>query len=91
MILGAADSVGLDIADADHCDFEDPTDWLCTTFCPGGGTGFSDEEILETVRGLLVSGAVWAAGIDAGAKGHWWVPGGTYYEELRGRGAISPL
>jgi dienelactone hydrolase len=91
MIRGAGDSVGLHLTEADHCDFEDPTDWMCTMICAGSNNQFSDEEILDSVRGLLVSGVVWAAGIDNSAKANWWMSGGEFYEELRGAGAVSGL
>jgi dienelactone hydrolase len=91
MVQGATDAVALHVTEADHCDFEDPTDWLCTAVCTGSNDMFSDEQISDAVRGLLVSGAVWAAGIDDGAKAHWWLRGGSFYDRLLADGAISAI
>ena len=35
------------LSGADHCDFESPTDWMCTTFCPDAGG-----DVHETILAL---------------------------------------
>tara|TARA_Y100001970_G_scaffold290861_1_gene426012 strand:- start:2290 stop:3279 length:990 start_codon:yes stop_codon:yes gene_type:complete len=37
------------IIDADHCDFENPTDWICKSQCENTQTTFSEEEIQKAV------------------------------------------
>jgi dienelactone hydrolase len=86
----APDGLALRVTDADHCDFENETDWLCTTFCQNYGASISDGEIQQTVLGLMTAAAVTLAGIDDGVA-HWWTPGGVFYEELAGEGYISGL
>jgi dienelactone hydrolase len=91
MIRAAPSAVGLQVTEADHCDFEDPTDWVCTAVCTGSNSRFSDAEIQDAVRGLLTAGAVWAAGLDNDARAQWWLEGGSFYDPMRGDGAVSPL
>lgn len=91
-VIGTAGApYGVRTTDADHCDFESPTDGLCTTFCAGGNDTFSDVEIQDSIRGLFTAAAVGAAGIDKGATLQWWTNGGVFYDELNGSGAILPL
>jgi hypothetical protein len=78
------------VTEADHCDFENETDWLCTTFCPSSNNTFSDEEIQQTVSSLFIAAAHAVAGLDD-AQIHWWTNGGTYYDMLSSNGAISGL
>ncbi len=54
----SANGAGLDadielIAGADHCDFESPTDWMCTTFCADAG-GDVHDTILELSTAAMV-------------------------------------
>jgi len=37
------------ITDADHCDFENPTDWICESQCENQNQNYSDEEIRSTI------------------------------------------
>lgn len=77
------------LTEADHCDFERPTDWVCTVPC---GTSpndhFSDAEIQRTLMGLATSFLVWQTGLDPSGP-EWWEPGGSYYDVLVATGAIS--
>lgn len=79
----------LRVTEADHCDFEWPTDWVCTVPC---GTEpndlFSDAEIYDNVLGLATAFAVWQAGLDASGAG-WWEEDGDGYALLNGAGAIT--
>ena len=83
-------SYGIRVVDADHCDFEGPTDGLCTTFCANGSASISDEEIQATIRGLLTSAVVGSAGLDSATIDQWW-SGGIFHDELLSVGAIQPL
>ena len=84
----ANNAITLRITEADHCDFENETDGICTTFCNGTNDFFSDEEIQDTITGLLTAAAVQATGFGQGLS-DWWEEGGGYYEALATEGAIS--
>jgi len=86
----APDAWALRITEADHCDFEDETDWLCTTFCPGTNDQFQDTDIQDTIRGLLTGAAMDAAGLDSAAQ-DWWVDGGAFRTQLDATGRVSDL
>lgn len=86
----AALARGLRVSEADHCDFEDATDWLCTTFCSGTNRRFDDAAVQDTIRGLLTSAAVEAAGL-APAADAWWQSGGAFHDALVAEGAVRPL
>ena len=82
------------IQDADHCDFEAPTDDLCENGVLGFGAcgnttaTLSDETIRSTIRGLGTSGVLWLSGLDSDAA-DWWT--GSQNQVLRSDGLISPL
>lgn len=40
------------VVDADHCDFESPTDWICESQCENVQTTFVDEEIRSVITTL---------------------------------------
>ncbi len=68
---------------ANHCDFESPTDGLCTTFC-GEPTG-----VTPLIAALTTAWAVHHLGSDDAADA--WLPGGSRYEELAALGyLVSP-
>ncbi len=69
---------------ATHCDFEDPTDIACTTFCGDGGT----EDQRETIRVLATAYVAWQAGVDPTGEA-WTTPGGSRYQQLVGEGKIE--
>jgi hypothetical protein len=79
------------IAEADHCDFENETDWMCTTLCDAPGATFSDSEIQEAILGLLTAAAMSVTGQDPAASTVWWQSGGLYFDQFNGTGAISSL
>ncbi len=84
----APDHVGWRVTEADHCDFESPTDGLCTFACTGTNEDFSDSDIQETLGGLMTSWAMLSLGLDPGAAS-WWQSGGTWNDSLQASGAIS--
>ncbi len=88
-VYGAApDAALLRITEADHCDFEDPTDWLCTVLCEGSNAQFSDDEIHATVRALATAYLRWQAGLDPAGE-DWWTPGDPVHDALLASGAVS--
>ena len=88
MYNAAENAITLRITEADHCDFENETDGICTTFCDGTNDVFSNEEIQDTITGLLTAAAIEAVGFGQGVS-DWWEEGGGYYEALATEGAIS--
>lgn len=75
------------VTEADHCDFESPTDWVCELGCPGTNNTFDNETITGAIGGLLTSAVVDAAGL--GSADAWWKSGGTFHDELAGSGLID--
>lgn len=73
---------------ADHCDFESPTDAMCTGLCPDIEGAFSGDEAQATIRGLSTAFLLWQAGLDPdGAL--WWTPGGEPYDALLASGTVT--
>jgi pimeloyl-ACP methyl ester carboxylesterase len=78
----------LRVTEADHCDFQDPADFLCGITCSGSNNQWSDAEIQAAVRGLSTAVVLWQAGLEpTGAQ--WWTPGEHYYDLLAGLGIIE--
>ncbi|MBM74711.1 MAG: hypothetical protein CMK59_04875 [Proteobacteria bacterium] len=69
---------------SDHCDFEAPTNWMCTSFC-SGSSAVSEEEIAETVR-VLSTAALFSL---SGFEQQWW--DGVGYDDLELAGKVSPI
>ena len=40
------------VTSSDHCDYESPTDWACTTFCLNQSNSFDDAEIAPAIMYL---------------------------------------
>lgn len=72
------------VVGATHCDFEDPTDALCTAFC-GEETG-----ALPTVRAVAAAFLAWQLGVTPSGES-WASPGGTEWERLVDEGTLTPL
>lgn len=90
MLNGVAQHRAVRVSEADHCDFEAPTDWVCTVVCQGGNDAFSDDEIAAGIRGLATAFLLWQTGVAPEAE-QWWIPGEPYYEELRSSGLVTDL
>lgn len=88
--LAAAGSHAMRVTEADHCDFEDPTDWMCTLLCEEANSQFTTDEVKATIRGMATAYLVWQAGLDASGE-DWWTPGNAAYDSLLASGAISAL
>jgi pimeloyl-ACP methyl ester carboxylesterase len=78
------------VTDADHCDFENETDALCTVFCQGSGGTFDDPSIRSTLLGMLTAAVVDAVELEEGLQ-CWWNEGGHYADSLLDSGAIQAL
>lgn len=88
VFAATADGHALRVTDADHCDFQNPADFLCGLTCAGGSGSFDDTQIQTAVLGLSTAVVVWQSGLEpTGAQ--WWTPGEHYYEELTGSGLVQ--
>jgi pimeloyl-ACP methyl ester carboxylesterase len=67
----AAQGSALAIVEADHCDFENPTDWLCEVACDNQAAKQSAEEIMRTIQVLSTAWLTSQAGIYPTAS-RWW-------------------
>ncbi len=90
-VRAVTDATILRLTEADHCDFENETDWMCTTLCDAPGTTFSDSEIRNALLGLLTAAAMSVTDQDPDARSMWWISGGTFFDALSSSGAISSL
>jgi hypothetical protein len=86
----APDAQALYVTEADHCDFENPTDTLCQFLCPGTNLAFSDAEIQVTLKGLVTTWIVWRWGLDATGE-MYWTFGEDPYLDMLSDGAIDPV
>ena len=73
------------IAGATHCDFEAPTNFLCTAAC-GGSAG---EGAQAAIRQLVTSFAAWKLGLSAAAA--WWDEDSESLEALIDSGQVAPV
>jgi len=86
----AAEGNAVRVTEAEHCDFEAPTDGLCTALCAVRNTAFTEEQIRATVLGLSTSFLIWQSGLDPRGMG-WWTPGTPAYDEMIAGGAVTQL
>jgi len=75
----AEDTRSLRVDGADHCDFEAPTDGICTALC--GASSDGDEGIRTTLLALTTAFAHWHGGVDPRAEG-WWTEGSELRQGL---------
>jgi len=85
----APDAQVLRVTEADHCDFEDVTNWVCTSLCGGSNDTFSEQTIRGTIKGLMTAAVMTSAALDTRAVTHWWQPGGPFYDALDTEGMIQ--
>ena len=82
------------VTDADHCDFEAPTNDLCENGVAGFGAcgntsaSISDESIRGTIREMATAGLLWMSGNNSNGE-DWWT--GSENQSLQSQGFISPL
>ena len=84
-VQAVAGSTILRLSEADHCDFENETNLLCTALCSAPGSVFSDDDIHDALLGLSLTEE------DLDAEAAWWRAGGVFYDDLNSRGAVLPL
>ena len=82
------------VTDADHCDFEAPTNDLCENgvagfgACGNSSASISDESIRGTIREMATAGLLWMSGNNSNGE-DWWT--GSENQSLQSQGLISPL
>lgn len=59
------------VSEADHCDFESPTNILCTGLCSNRGATRSDEAIQSVIRTLSTAWLAWQSDLEPEAA-RWW-------------------
>ena len=76
------------VAEAGHCDFENPTDRVCDLACGQSNPTFDDTELQETIRRMLTAGVLGVLG-DNVVFDAWWVRGGEFNDEMTAIGALQ--
>ena len=71
--MNAENGNAISITDADHCDFEFPTNLICTVFCQGGNENFSEEEIKSVILNLSTSFLLYHSG-NQDESNLFWMP-----------------
>ena len=78
------------VTEADHCNFESPTNWLCTLSCSRTKSTFTDDAISATITEMATS---WALGylLPEFDQEPWWGSTGSTWIELESAGAATSL
>ena len=88
MLKAAPNATLLRVNDADHCDFESPTDGLCTVFCQNTTATISEQNINSTVLSLSTAGLLWLSGLEPAASDLWI---GSQQQTLIGLGLVESI
>jgi hypothetical protein len=75
----------LSVAGATHCDFEAPTNFLCTATCGGSG----GESVQASIRQLATAFVAWKLGVEAAAA--WWNESSNALDNLIESGQVRPV
>ena len=78
------------ITEADHCDFELPTNFFCSLLCGQENYIFSDDDIEEVVLNLSTSFILDIFNFDE-TNIELWDPGNNYYDSLVTVGALQQI
>ena len=78
------------ITEADHCDFELPTNLLCSLLCGQENFIFSDEDIEDVVLNLSTSFIIGMINFSE-LNIQLWEPGNNYYDSLVTVGALKQI
>jgi len=90
MASSASVGHGFTVADADHCDFESPTNAICTTFCSNNSAKRSDGEIQDVIKTMSTAWLSWHAGLETEAS-RWWDSSDEVMDNYLGDGDLSEL
>ena len=88
MLQATGDATLLRVNDADHCDFEAPTDGGCTAVCQNGSATISEEDIHKTILSLSTAGLLWLGTENSSALDLWT---GSQKQTLIDSGAIEGI
>ena len=88
--LEAENGNAISISEADHCDFEFPTNFVCTLLCQEENETFQESDIKSIILNLSTSYLLYHSGYVADIN-LFWTPGNYYYDDLIGEGAIEQL
>jgi hypothetical protein len=84
-----ADSTTIRINDADHCDYENPTNWGCESFCLNqNGSTFTDDEIRPMIRKMGTAAAMSISGLHEDGEAYW---SNQVLDEMSVSGLVQPL
>ena len=88
--LEAENGNAISISEADHCDFEFPTNFVCTLLCQEENETYAEDDIKSIILNLSTSFLLYhndnMTDLDL-----FWTPGNYYYDDLIDQGAIEHL
>ena len=88
--LEAEHGNAISISEADHCDFEFPTNFVCTLFCQEENETFQEDDIKSIILNLSTSYLLYQSD-NVSDLNLFWTPGNYYYDDLIDQGAIGQL
>ena len=88
--LEAEHGNAISISEADHCDFEFPTNFVCTLFCQEENETFQEDDIKSIILNLSTSYLLYHSD-NVSDLNLFWTPGNYYYDDLIDQGAIGQL
>ena len=88
--LEAENGNAISISEADHCDFEFPTNFVCTLLCQEENDIFQENDIKSIILNLSTSYLLYHNGNVADLD-LFWTPGNYYYDDLISENAIEQL
>ena len=80
----------MEVSDADHCDFESPSNILCTGLCSNRGASRSDEDIQSVIRLLSTAWLAWHSNMEPEAA-RWWDETDEVLAPYLSNGDVQPL
>ena len=88
--LEAENGNAISISEADHCDFEFPTNFVCTLLCQEENEMYSENGIKSIILNLSTSFLL-HHNDNMTDLNLFWIPGNYYYDDLIDQGAIEQL
>ncbi len=88
--LEAEYGYAISVIEADHCDFEFPTNLFCTILCQNSNDMFSDNEIRNVILTLSTAYLLFHSGISNDSD-QLWYPGNDYFDNQIFSGAIQQM
>ena len=88
--LEAENGNAISISEADHCDFEFPTNFVCTLLCQEENEMYAESGIKSIILNLSTSFLLYHND-NMTDLNLFWTPGNYYYDDLIDQGAIEQL